>query len=219
MKKLIISALIVGFSNLFPIQDAKSQSAKIIGENILYGTLTGAALGTATMMLNNKSDYSYFRIGVGLGILGGTGIAVYDITSLPSGQQLYVDGIFNEASNSSMIILLDTVYGAGFGAAVGSAVVVIGNRSIAKGVQYGAGAGAWVGFGFGLIDSFFFADRYRYYSSNNLFSTDSLFTLNRDRLKMNFIQPDMFTYRNLSGSTLSLDTEPAIHIFSLRKVF
>ncbi len=219
MKKLLLFLFISGILSFYSAEYAQAQKGKLIGSNALNGALTGAALGTAVMFLNDDTNYSALRIGIGLGILGGTGVAVYDMTNLPSGQELYIDGVFNEASNSSYIILLDTIYGAGFGSAIGSATAVIANRSIVKGLQFGAGAGAWVGFGFGLMDSFIFADRNPVFTSGRLLNRDALFTFSGQSTILHFAQPDLVAFQNLGGNTLSVDIEPALNVFSFRKNF
>ncbi len=219
MKKLLLFIIICGTLSFYTAENTQAQKARLIGSNALNGGLTGAALGTATMFLNDDSNYSALRIGVGLGILGGTGVAVYDMVNLPTGQEPFIDGVFNESSNSSYIILLDTIYGAGFGSAIGAASAVIGNRSIVKGLQFGAGAGAWIGFGFGLMDSFIFADRNPNLTSGRLLNTESLYTINGQNTTIHFVQPDIFTYQNLEGNTLSLDIEPSINVISLRMSF
>jgi hypothetical protein len=219
MKKFILLLIASGLLCLFTAQHSKAQKAKLIGSNALNGALTGAALGTSIMFMNDNADYSALRIGVGLGILGGSGAAVYDIMNLSSGQQPFIDGIFLDASNSSYIILFDTIYGAGFGAAIGSAAVVIGNRPIVKGLRYGAGIGAWVGFGFGLFDSFVYADRTSVLTSNRLLNSNSIFSLERESTTINVFQPDLISYQNLSGNTLSIDAEPILNVLSLQKRF
>ena len=70
-----------------------------------------------------------------------------------------VSGIFNDGRNSTIIVLLDTFYGAAAGAVVATSVMLVANEPLVQGLQYGAGAGAIAGFGFGLFDTFVLADR------------------------------------------------------------
>lgn len=127
---------------------------KLFFSDLLNGAVNGVALGGATMALQNSGDLAPLRVGTGVGILYGAGVGIYDVTRAPKGQSLYISGTFNSAKNSSVIVLLDTFYGAAAGAAIGTAVTLITGEDILEGLQYGSGAGAWIGFGFGLIDSF-----------------------------------------------------------------
>lgn len=138
-------------------QVTHAQSAKLFFGDLLNGALNGAALGGATMALQNSSDVAPLRVGVGLGILYGAGVGLYDNSIVPKGQQFYISGTFNDGRNSTIIVLLDTFYGAVGGATIGGAISLIANDPIVEGLKRGSGAGAWLGFGFGLIDSFFLA--------------------------------------------------------------
>ena len=72
---------------------------------------------------------------------------------------MIVSGTFNDGNNSTIIVLLDTFYGAAAGAVVATSVMLVANEPLVQGLQYGAGAGAIAGFGFGLFDTFVLADR------------------------------------------------------------
>ena len=219
MKKAIFYTLFIGLIYFGLPHKSSAQSGELIGGNILNGAVTGTIIGTATMGLQNSNNFAPLRIGLGTGILVGTGFAIYDVATLPQGQQFFISGTFNDGSNSSIIILLDTVYGAGVGAAIGSAIMLIGNKSIVKGLQYGGSAGAWAGFGFGLIDTFALAERNRDFISERFLNNDSIYSIKHERLTVNFLQPDLFTYHNLSGNKLSFDIEPALNIVSFSKSF
>ncbi len=218
MKKNFISLIIIFILNIHFTGNIHAQGAELIGGNLLNGAILGASLGIATMGLQNDSNLRTFQIGLGAGILAGTGLAIYDTATLPQGQQFFISGVFNDGRNSSIIILMDTMYGAALGAAVGSAFALIGNNSFVKGVQYGASAGAWAGFGFGLVDTFAIAERNRDFLSE-LINRDSLFKIANDDLSIRFLEPDLIAYRNLSGERLSVEVEPAINLISLRKSF
>jgi hypothetical protein len=136
---------------------AEGQSIKLLGADLFNGALTGLTIGGATMALQDSDNRAALRVGLGMGILYGIGTGVYDNSIIGKGEQFYISGTFNDGRNSTIIVLLDTFYGAVGGAAVGSAISLIGNESIVEGLQYGGGAGAWIGFGYGLIDSFVLA--------------------------------------------------------------
>lgn len=138
--------------------NANSQSIKLLGSDLANGAINGLALGGATMALQNSPDGAPLRVGLGAGILYGLGVGIYDNSIITKGEQFYISGTFNDGNNSTIIVLLDTFYGAVGGAAIGSAISLIGNNPILDGIQYGGGAGAWLGFGFGLIDSFVLAE-------------------------------------------------------------
>lgn len=143
---------------LCTVMQANSQSIRLFGGDLANGALNGLALGGATMALQDSDDRAPLRVGLGMGILYGLGVGIYDNSIVPKGQQFYISGSFNDGRNSTIIVLLDTIYGAAGGAAIGSAVSLVANDPILDGLQYGAGAGAWIGFGFGLIDAFALAE-------------------------------------------------------------
>lgn len=219
MKKYLISALIILTIHFMSFNQSKAQSLELVGGNILNGAITGTALGIAVMGLNNSSDFGAVRIGLGIGILGGTGVALYDISTLPQGQQFFISGIFNDGSNSSIIILLDTLYGATAGLAVGSAISLISNSSIMNGLQYGASAGAWVGFGFGIIDSFFIAERNSDFVSGRLQNLNSMLTIRGEDSMIKLLQPQLIGITDLSGDALQYRLEPTLNLFTFSKQF
>lgn len=186
---------------------------------MVNGALTGTILGTATMGLQNDNDFKPLRIGLGAGIIAGTGMAIYDVSTTPKGQQFYISGLFNDGTNSSIIVLLDTVYGAGVGAALGTAVVLIGSQPLLDGLQYGASIGAWTGFGVGLVDSFILAERNEDFVSNRLTNQSSLFQVEGKNTSLSLIEPDLFQFMNASKNSLSVKTTPALELFSLKTTF
>ncbi|MCC5941231.1 MAG: hypothetical protein JJU37_06770 [Balneolaceae bacterium] len=220
MYKKIITVLLLSFSlSLFQTNKSNAQSAELIGGNLLNGAVTGTALGVATMGLQNSSNFTPLRIGLGSGILAGAGLAIYDVATLPQGQQFFISGVFNDGTNSSVIILLDTFYGAVLGAALGSAVVLISNNALLDGLQYGTSAGAWVGFGFGLIDSFSLAERNRDYISGNLAGRSALFEVESNNTQINLIEPGLFGYNDFTGKSVDFKIQPTINLLTLRSVF
>ena len=219
MKKYLLFTVFVIVLLCNSFSTLKAQSARLIGENMLNGALTGTILGTAAMGLQDSNDFTPLRIGLGAGIIAGTGIAIYDVSTLPKGQQFFISGLFNDGTNSSIIILLDTVYGAGVGAALGSAVMLISNQSILDGLQYGTSIGAWAGFGVGLVDSFILAERNQDFVSNRLSNQSSLFQIDGENTALSLVQPNFFHYASAGNNSLSVKTTPAITLFSVQKTF
>lgn len=154
----VLTSLLLLFATLKP---AHSQTQEILGGNLLNGAINGSILGAAAMGLQNSDDFSPLRIGLGSGILYGVGLAAWDTSQRPESGDLVVRGTFNQGRNSSVIILLDTMYGAAGGALIGMAGMLIADQPISNGLQYGASSGAWAGFAFGLVDRFILAERNR----------------------------------------------------------
>lgn len=219
MKKLGVIILLIGFIQLNMPQYSNAQTVKIIGNNAIYGGLTGVGLGTATMFIKDRSSFSNIEVWAGFGILGGAGIAVYDLTTATPGEDLLINGFFNRSNNSSFIILLDTIYGAGVGGVVGSAAALIGSNNLLDGMRNGIGYGAWIGFGFGIFDSMILAGRTTESQAGNFLSNDSLFTLQHQNLQLKLIKPQILHYKDLTGNALSLEAEPVLQVLSLRKSF
>lgn len=198
---------------------AQAQTKELLGGNVINGAVTGTLLGAATMGLQNSNDFAPLRIGLGAGIIGGAGLAIYDITTLPKGQQFFISGLFNDGNNSSVIILLDTMYGTVGGAVLGTAVMLIANQPVVEGLQYGASAGAWAGFGLGLIDSFIHAERNEDFISSHLLRKNSLLKFNTNGYEVDMISPKLITYKDLSGSALAVDVKPTLTLLSFRARF
>lgn len=219
--KRLISALFFAIFTL--IHSAgygqQSQSVTLLGGNVLNGTLTGTMLGAATMGLNNSGDLTPLRIGVGSGILGGFAVALYDVVTLPSGQEFYISGVFNDGRNSSIIILLDTFYGAAGGAILGSAITLIGNTPIVEGLQYGSGIGTWAGFGFGLLDSFVFAERNRDLMTHGFLNRSSLIEFKSGGINFGIAQPVIHEKPVIRPNALYREYEPAMNLITFRKSF
>ncbi len=154
--KLVTAISILFLLLLFTsIQQTRAQALRIVTINTFTGALTGAALGGATIALQNEYDQYPLRFGLGLGTILGLGTGFYDLSRSASDHGYYVNGLISSANTTGTIILLDTFYGAATGAIVGVAVSLMSKDSdIVKGLQYGGGAGAWVGFAFGLVDAF-----------------------------------------------------------------
>lgn len=219
MRKFLLSILIVLTIHLFSFNQSNSQSLELVGGNILNGAITGSALGVATMGLTSNSNFAPLRIGLGVGILGGTAMALYDISTLPQGQIFFISGVFNDGQNSSILILLDTLYGAASGVAVGSAFALISNNSIVDGLQYGASAGAWVGFGFGIIDAFFIAERNSDFVTDVLTNRNSVLQIRHENSSIKMLQPNLVGITDLSGKTLEYRFEPTVNLFTYSRKF
>tara|TARA_R110000868_G_scaffold383578_13_gene650830 strand:+ start:59043 stop:59711 length:669 start_codon:yes stop_codon:yes gene_type:complete len=156
MKQFFFSIFIV-FTLLYSTPTAKAQTVQLLAGNTLNGAMNGTLLGGASMAITNNSDDFYpLQVGLGLGTLYGIGMGGYDIVK-GGGKEILVSGLFNDGNNSSIIVLLDTFYGAAAGSIIVTSVMLVANRPLIDGLQYGAGIGAWVGFGFGLFDTFILA--------------------------------------------------------------
>lgn len=219
MKQFTLLTLFIFLLTVTVSEKSSAQTGQLLGGNVLNGALTGTALGAATMGLQNSSDFAPLRVGLGSGILAGAGVAVYDIVTLPQGQEFFISGMFNDGNNSSVIILLDTFYGAAGGAILGSAVMLIGNKPIVEGLQYGSSIGTWAGFGVGLFDSFFYAERNSDFVSSNLINRSSLIEVNRERFSVGMISPDIFAKKSLDREQLKYDFSPILNMVSFRAQF
>jgi len=220
LKKLTAVLLAVFLTILCITEKSKAQGIEILGGNLVNGAVTGTILGAATMGLRNSSDFGPMRIGVGAGIIGGAGIALYDIISKPKNQEFYISATFNDGNNTSIIILLDTFYGAAGGAAIGTAVILLSGESFSDGVRVGSGAGAWTGFAFGLVDAFFLANRNLTLGSNGFLDRGSLYTSQTGNTEIDFIRPQVIETTEFGKSgELSSKIRPAIELMSLKVNF
>ena len=154
-----ITGLLLCFIFLFAgVNTSKAQTIELLAGNTLNGAVNGTILGGATMALQNKSDFAPLRVGLGLGTLYGIGTGAYDVAE-SGGQELIVSGLFNDGNNTSIIVLLDTFYGAAAGAVITTAVMLVAEEPLLDGLQYGSSIGAWIGFGVGMVDAFAMSER------------------------------------------------------------
>lgn len=198
---------------------ASAQTVDLLGGNVLNGAVTGTLLGVGVMGLQNSDNFAPLRIGLGAGILSGAGIAIYDIATLPQGQQFFISGIFNDGNNSSIIILLDTMYGAAGGAVLGSAVMLIQNKPLVEGLQYGGSAGVWAGFGLGLIDAFILSERNRDFTANALLNRSSLLEFDAGSVDIGIGQPALYKSISNTGDTFRYKLNPGVKILSVGSNF
>jgi len=225
-KKCIL--LIAGFifaSLSWQTQQAEAQALRVVASNTFAGAATGAMLGGAQMALNNDDDTMPLRYGVGIGTLGGMAVGLYD-TGREADSILY--GTFRSTRHTGSIIMMDTFLGAATGAVVGMAVALLRNDEIVRGVQYGAGAGAWAGFGFGLIDGFFLReyerdrvyDRGRGYMSSMNHQGNSpangLLSLQTDsNFSIGFINPSLYSYPELQNEQLKVKNSWGLEVTNI----
>tara|TARA_R110002124_G_scaffold135815_1_gene298828 strand:- start:6037 stop:6699 length:663 start_codon:yes stop_codon:yes gene_type:complete len=217
MKKtsLIFTAVLTLTLSTF---SAQAQTVELLAGNTLNGAVQGTLLGGAVMALSNSDDFAALRIGVGLGTLYGIGMGAYDITS-GGGQEVVVSGLFNDGNNSSIIVLLDTFYGAALGSIVVVAVTLVANEPIVSGLQYGAGIGAWAGFGFGIFDTFVLAERtfapVAIASANN--KASGLIGMSfENNSSFGFINPTLIRTSQVTTNDFTSTIQPAVEMVNFR---
>lgn len=154
MKRIAATLLLI----LTATAGTQAQGLQTLAGSTLVGSANGALLGIGTMALANTTDLAAIRVGIGSGTLYGLGIGAYDITARQIGSGYRVEGMFNSANYSAMIVLLDTFYGGLTGSIVGTALQLMADKPLIEGIQYGSGIGLWGGFVFGLADVFLFSD-------------------------------------------------------------
>lgn len=209
ISRILALTLIVLFATVMLQQESRAQTFRIVTINTFTGAVTGGALGGATIALQNNSDIDYYplRFGVGMGTIMGLGTGFYDVSHSTGDSGIYVSGLINSANSTGTIILLDTFYGAATGTIVGTAISLMTNSRLVKGVQYGSGAGAWVGFAFGLVDAFTLSTSESYdnfyedYTSNHSGGNNGLLEIRgqNDTYSVGFLNPVLFNTINNSG--------------------
>ena len=221
MKKYLLLLLIIPFAIAPAENSAEAQTIELLAGNTLNGAMNGVLLGGATMALQNTQEFEPVRVGLGAGTLYGIGVGVYDITQTSKGQQFYKSGTFNDATNSSIIVLLDTIYGAAGGALIASSVSLIIAEPLDKALQYGSGTGAWIGFGFGLIDSFMLADGPNIGQAQNATvntsSVNGLLTYSNKSKTVEFgvINPDVVSHKTITSSQVKTNYTTSLNVLQL----
>lgn len=220
MKKYLpLFLLLFGFISAGLPQQTHAQSIKLVGQNTLNGAVNGVLLGGATMALKDSDQFGPVRIGLGAGTLYGIGVGVHDVSVINKGQQFYLSGTFNDATNSSIIPLLDTLYGAAGGALIASSVSLIIQEPFVEAVQYGSGIGAWVGFGFGLVDAFILAEGPDFSQASAAAPSKVegflTYTNSSKSVEIGLINPDMIQQKELTSSSFKNTWKPALTVMNL----
>lgn len=185
------------------------------------GTLTGAGLGGAVMLLNNDGSWTPMRVGIGTGTLFGVGVGFYDAYHIPRDDDYYIDAFFSSGRHRGSIILMDTFYGAATGALIGSAVGLISGtgNEILDGLRVGTATGAFIGAGFGLFDAFIIGEQVpfdQYFndymgsapSSSGIVSVD----LNGTST-LEFLEPKIISYpERVKSSEIGINSQLAVQI-------
>jgi hypothetical protein len=224
VKKHFVLLLAIVFGITLSQNILKAQSIEILGSSTLNGAMNGVLLGGATMALQNSNDYRPVEVGLGAGTLYGIGIGAYDMSQIDKGEQFYISGTFNDGTNRSILVLLDTIYGAVGGMLVGSSVTLILQERIEQGLQYGAGAGAWLGMGFGLIDAFTLAEKPANLQASTLSSqqpVNGLITYsNADQtIQVGMINPEFIEQKQLSSKRYRSSYKPSLNVLELKVTF
>lgn len=223
MKHLLLGLLALTSSMTLGLPGTTAaQSIKILGGNTLNGAITGTMLGGATMALRNSNDFAPLRVGIGAGTLYGLGTGAYDLSKFSKGGIYYVSGVFNDGDNTSIIVLLDTFYGAAAGAIIASSVNLIANKPIRDALQYGSGVGAFVGFGFGLLDGFVLSERPGDFGTpapaGDAVDDDGGMISLIDRSKgyrISLLKPVVYTATRLSSSGAGIAYHPGLDMVNL----
>jgi len=213
---IIFTALL--FLSINTFSTTQAQTVELLAGNTLNGAVQGTLLGGASMALSNSNDFAALRVGVGLGTLYGIGMGAYDI-STSGGREVLVSGLFNDGNNSSIIVLLDTFYGAALGSIVVVAVTLVANEPITTGLQYGAGIGAWSGFGFGIFDAFVLADRTTspIAMTNRNNSASGLVGISfENNASIGFVNPTLIQTSQFSTIGLTQSIKPAVEMVNLK---
>jgi len=221
MKKASLVFTLLFIISAFSINPLKAQTVELLAGNTLNGAVQGTILGGASMALSNSDDFAALRVGVGMGTLYGIGMGAYDI-SAGEGQEVLVSGLFNDGNNSSIIVLLDTFYGAALGSVVVVAVALVANEKITTGLQYGAGIGAWAGFGFGIFDTFVLAERTfaPIAIANPSTNASGLIGLNfENNSSFGFINPTLISTKQVEDFGLASKIKPAVEMVNFKLNF
>lgn len=220
---IIRSGLLALFILIISNSTVLGQSFKVLAGSAFNGAVTGSMLGGATMALQDDLNWNNVEFGVGGGIIGGVGLGIYDVTRIQTGNSYYISGTFNDGESTSVIVLLDTFYGAATGALVGSAVMLMTDEYILDGIQYGAGVGAWVGFGFGLVDGMFVSNINSGGGYEGGYSSNASGIINMDYKTENagnwnvgLISPDLLTQPKLEQHKLGLQHNLTLDVLNFK---
>lgn len=213
-------------------QPAQSQTLRILTINTASGALTGTALGTAVVALQDNSEIDLYPVqfGMGMGTLMGLGTGIYDMSRSGGQHGYYVQGLISRSGTTGSIILLDTAYGAATGTIVGVAISLMTQSPVVKGMQFGAAAGAWGGFAFGLVDAFVlsgssglssFYDQYARAHAGSASGALVTFTSASERYSLELAEPMLFRAYNMEAATgvMTAETRLGVNLARMQLTF
>ena len=215
--------IIIVFAGIYG-QSLKAQKLKTLASNTFNGAMTGGILGGATMALQNSEQLDPVRFGVGLGTLGGLAIGAHDVAQSKNGQQYLIDGTFNRGNATTVIILLDSIYGAATGALVGTSINLMVDEPLVNGLQYGVGAGTWGGFLFGLVDAFYLSSIQSQPVSilspdKNAEAPAQWLTINEQHTRISFLQPQLYSFKKVNPGSIQQKTGVSLSMVEFRVNF
>lgn len=222
MKKHFILLFVIIFGITLFQNKVQAQSIKLLGSSTLNGAMNGVLLGGATMALQNSNDYRPVEVGLGAGTLYGISMGAYDMSQINKGGQFYISGTFNDGTNRSILVLLDTIYGAAGGMVIGTSITLIAQERVEKGLQYGAGAGAWLGMGFGLIDAFTLAEKPANLQASDISQSQQrvggLLTYSNanQSIQVGMINPEFIEQKHLSSKHYSTSYKASLNVVELK---
>lgn len=218
---LLLFLFIISLGSL-PKASHGQQSIEILAGDTFNGAMNGVILGGATMALQNSNDIAPARVGLGAGTLFGLGVGAYDVSQVQGGQQFYLSGTFNDGTNSSVLVLLDTIYGAAGGALIASSISLIIQEPLADALQYGTAIGAWTGFGYGLFDAFINAegpDFSQQLSANQPEVSGILSYHGSSNFSVGMLSPKVFHKKNVTSSQINQSYTAALDVLQINLKF
>lgn len=200
--------------------NTKAQSLELLGGNTLNGAMNGVVLGGATMAIQNSNSFKPVQIGLGAGTLYGIGVGVHDMSQVSEGQQFYISGSFNDAENSSILVLLDTFYGAAAGTVIASSIALIIQGPLVDALQYGSGFGAWAGFGYGLFDAFVLAEGPNFGRQATLSQNDVSGFLTyqnaSNSISVGMFSPKLVTHKEVTSNSIKQEFTASLNVIQLQ---
>ena len=100
--------------------------------------------------------------------------------------------------------------------------MLVANEPLLDGLQYGAGIGAFVGFGFGVFDTFFLSERMTGFASNYSpgNTANGLMALNfDDQYSVGLINPTVYQTLDISGNNISSSINAGVDLVHVRVNF
>jgi len=218
MKQIFISITLF-FAISLHAYTLKAQSVQLLAGNTLNGAMNGTLLGGASMAITNSDDFYPLQVGLGIGTLYGIGMGGYDITK-GGGKEILVSGLFNDGNNSSIIVLLDTFYGAAAGSIIVTSIMLVANKPLIDGLQYGSGIGAWIGFGFGVFDTIILAKTTTSPLANTQLpdnNASGFIGLNLENgASFGFINPSIVQTIELSSTSFDRSFSPGVELLNFK---
>jgi hypothetical protein len=93
--------------------------------------------------------------------------------------------------------------------------MLIQNKPIVEGLQYGGSAGVWAGFGMGLIDAFLLSERNSDFTAHAMLNRSSVIEFETSGMDIGIGAPALYQTFSTGGQSMGYKLNPGVKFLSI----